>query len=113
MDFGKYKYEIKKKIQVSKKNQKTVSTKEIKLRPVISDHDLQIKAKQIIKFLADGCKVKVSLKFKGREITHEELGFKVLDKMKAELGEHAKVDLEPKFEGKQLIMSLSPAVVKK
>ena len=111
MDFGKYKYEIKKKVQVSKKSQKTLVIKEIKLRPVISDHDLLIKAKQIIKFLEDGCKVKVSLKFKGREITHDELGFKVLEKMKVQVGEHAKIDSEPKFEGKQIIMIMSSAAI--
>jgi len=112
MDFGRYKYEAKKKIQTARKNQKTSVVKEIKLRPVISDHDLHIKAKQIIKFLDDGLKVKVSLKFKGREITHDELGFKILDKLKAEVELHAKVESEPKFEGKQLIMVLSPIAKK-
>ncbi len=109
MDFGRYKYEAKKKVQTARKNQKTSVLKEIKLRPVISDHDLQIKSKQIIKFLGEGSKVKVSLKFKGREITHDELGFKVLDKIKAEVDQYAKIESEAKFEGKQLIMVLSPA----
>ena len=112
MDFGRYKYEAKKKVQTARKNQKTSVLKEIKLRPVISDHDLQIKSKQIIKFLSDGSKVKISLKFKGREITHEELGFKILDKIKTEVQSYAKIDSEPKFEGKQLIMLLSPAAKK-
>ena len=112
MDFGRYKYEAKKKVQTARKNQKTSVVKEIKLRPVISDHDLQIKARQIIKFLDDGLKVKVSLKFKGREITHDELGFKILDKVKVEVDQHAKIESEPKFEGKQLIMVLSPIAKK-
>ena len=112
MDFGRYKYEAKKKILNSKKNQKVSVIKEIKLRPVISDHDLQIKAKHIIKFLNEGSKVKVSLKFKGREITHDELGFKILEKIKVEIEQYGKVESEAKFEGKQLIMILSPLAKK-
>lgn len=112
MDFGRYKYEAKKKVQNSKKNQKISVIKEIKLRPVIGEHDLQIKSKQIIKFLDEGSKVKISLKFKGREITHDELGFKILEKIKQETEPHGKVESEAKFEGKQLIMILSPLVRK-
>lgn len=104
MDFGRHKYQEKKKVQDAKKRQRTVLLKEIKLRPTISDHDLQIKIKSINNFILEGDKVKVSLRFKGREITHQELGFAVFEKIKLQLIEQAKVEYEPKMEGNQIVM---------
>ena len=108
MDFGRHKYQEKKKSQDARKKQKTVSLKEIKLRPTIGDHDLQIKAKSINSFIHDGNKVKVTLKFKGREITHQEIGFAVFEKLRALLSEETKIEHEPKMEGNQLMMIIIP-----
>jgi translation initiation factor IF-3 len=108
MDFGKYKYQEKKKINDNKKKQKVVTLKEIKLRPTISDHDLGIKIRSINQFIAGGDKVKISLKFKGREITHQEIGHSVFDKIKNQLSEECKIELEPKMEGNQLLMIVVP-----
>lgn len=108
MDFGRYKYQEKKKVHDARKKQKTASLKEIKLRPTIGDHDLAIKVKSINKFIADGDKVKVSLKFKGREITHQEIGFAVFEKLRAQLTEECKIEHEPKMEGNQLMMIIIP-----
>ncbi len=108
MDFGRYKYQEKKKIHDARKKQKTVSLKEIKLRPTISDHDLGIKVKSMNNFIAEGDKVKVSLKFKGREITHQEVGFAVFEKIKTQLSEECKIEHEPKMEGNQVMMIVVP-----
>ena len=108
MDFGRYKYQEKKKIHDARKKQKTVSLKEIKLRPTISDHDLGIKVKSINNFIAEGDKVKVSLKFKGREITHQEVGFAVFEKIKTQLSEECKIEHEPKMDGNQVMMIVVP-----
>lgn len=111
MDYGKFKYEQKKKENDAKKKQVVVHVKEVKLRPNIEKHDYDVKVKQTRKFLADGDKVKISLRFKGREITHNEVGFALLNRVKAEFGEEVKIELEPKFEGRQIIMILAPAAV--
>lgn len=108
MDYGRHRYQEKKKIHDARKKQKTFTLKEIKLRPTIGDHDLHIKVKSINNFIAEGDKVKVSLKFKGREITHQEIGIEVLDKVKSLLIEQAKIEFEPKIEGNQLIMIVVP-----
>lgn len=108
MDFGRYKYQEKKKFHDAKKKQKVVSLKEIKLRPTIGEHDLLIKIKSINSFILDGDKVKVTLKFKGREITHQELGFSVFERIKPKLVEEAKIEYEPKMEGNQLMMIVVP-----
>jgi translation initiation factor IF-3 len=108
MDFGRYKYQEKKKLHDAKKKQKVISLKEIKLRPTIGEHDLLIKIKSINSFILDGDKVKVTLKFKGREITHQELGFSVFEKIKPKLVEEAKIEYEPKMEGNQLMMIVVP-----
>lgn len=108
MDFGRYKYQEKKKIHDARKKQKVVSLKEIKLRPNIGDHDLQIKIKSMNSFISDGDKVKITLKFKGREITHQEFGFAVFEKIKLQLTEEAKIEYEPKMEGNQLMMIVVP-----
>lgn len=108
MDFGKFKYEAKKKVQNAKKNQKTTTTKELKLRPNIGDNDLKIKIKSIYKFIENGDKVKISVKFRGREITHQELGTALLERILAETTSVCKVEVEPKSEGKQIFMMLAP-----
>ena len=108
MDFGRHKYQEKKKIHDARKRQRTVLLKEIKLRPTISDHDLGIKIKSMNNFILDGDKVKVTLKFKGREITHQEIGVAVFEKIKAQLIEEAKIEYEPKMEGNQLMMIVVP-----
>lgn len=108
MDFGRHKYQEKKKMHNAKKRQRTVSLKEIKLRPTIGEHDLQIKIKSMNSFILTGDKVKITLRFKGREITHQELGFAVFEKIKLQLTEEAKIEYEPKMEGNQLMMIVVP-----
>lgn len=108
MDFGKYKYEIQKKAQEAKKKQKVVEIKEIKIRPNIAEGDYGVKLRNARKFIAEGNKVRVSLQFKGREITHNELGFAVIQKFKADMSDVAKVELEPKLEGKQIFLVIVP-----
>lgn len=106
LDFGKYKYEIKKKSISSKKKQRVVALKEIKLRLNIGEHDLQVKLKQIRNFITDGDKVKICLKFRGREITHNELGMAVMNRILEELGELVKTEMGPRIEGMQILMVL-------
>lgn len=108
MDFGRHKYQEKKKHHDARKKQKTISLKELKLRPTISDHDLNIKIKSMNGFIVEGDKVKITLKFKGREITHQEIGFTVFEKIKAQLCEEAKIEYEPRMEGNQLMMIVVP-----
>lgn len=107
LDFGKFKYESKKKMQQSKKKQKTVEVKEIKLRPGIGDHDLEVKLKQVKKFLTMGEKVKITLKFRGREITHSEIGMEVVRKIVDNTLDIAHTEVEPKIEGSQIIAVLA------
>ncbi|MDX2049638.1 MAG: translation initiation factor IF-3 [Rickettsiaceae bacterium] len=108
MDFGKYKYESKKKIQESRKKQKSFSLKEVKFRPNIGTGDFEVKVKNIVKFLHDGDKVKISLIFKGREIVHNEIAGKLFAKIIESVGEAAKLEQEPKLEGKQMMMIMGP-----
>ncbi len=108
MNYGKHKYELQKKAQAAKKKQKVVETKEIKVRPTIAEGDYQVKLRNTIKFLGEGNKVRISLQFKGREITHDEVGFAVINKFKAALAEHGKVEVEPKMEGRQIFMIVVP-----
>jgi len=108
LDFGKFKYEAKKKKQLAKKKQKNIELKEIKLRPNIGDNDLNIKIKQITKFLNEGHKVKITVRFRGREITHNELGINLANSIMESTTEVAKAELEPKIEGKQVAMVLAP-----
>lgn len=112
LDFGKYKFEQQKKAAEARKKQKTVEVKEIQLRPMIGDHDYDVKLKAARRFLEDGDKVKVVLRFRGRELSHTEIGMELLKRMIADLGETAKVDFEPKMEGRQVMMVLSPGVPK-
>ena len=109
MDFGRHKYQEKKKMQDARKKQRTVSLKEIKIRPTIGSHDLDIKIRSMNNFLTEGDKVKVTLRFKGREITHQEIGFSLFEKIKEQLIAEAKVEHEPKMEGNQILMIVVPA----
>jgi translation initiation factor IF-3 len=108
LDFGKYKYEAQKKAAEARKKQKTVDVKEIKMRPNIETHDYDVKMRNIHRFLGEGDKVKVTLRFRGREMAHQELGMKVLDRVRDDLEELAKVEQMPKMEGRQMIMVLAP-----
>jgi len=108
LDFGKYKYEQQKKKNEAKKKQKVVEIKEIKIRPNIDDHDYDVKMRQARSFIGDGDKVKVTLRFRGRELAHVDLGMKVLERVKGELDEIAKVEQMPRMENRQMIMVLTP-----
>lgn len=108
MDYGKYKYESQKKANQAKKKQKTIDIKEIKLRPNIDVHDYQVKMRSVQKFLNEGDKVKITLRFRGREMAHQDRGADLLQKVKDEIDPIAKVELNPKFEGRQMIMVLAP-----
>lgn len=112
LDYGKYKYEQQKKANEARKKQKTVDVKEVKLRPGIEEHDYQVKFRNAKRFLEHGDKVKVTMRFRGREMAHQEIGMEVLNRMKEDLAEVSKVDLEPKMEGRQVIMVLSSEVGK-
>ena len=107
MDFGKFKFEQQKRDKEAKKKQKVVTVKEVKVRPNIEDHDFNVKLKNAQRFLEDGDKVKVTIMFRGRELSHPELGKKVLEKMAAQLKEIANVEREPKLEGKNMMMILA------
>lgn len=108
LDAGKFKYENQKKANLARKKQKVIEVKEIKLRPTTDTHDIEVKMRAIHKFLGEGDKVKVTLRFKGREMAHQELGFKVLLQVRDALGDAVTVEQEPKPEGRQLVMVLAP-----
>jgi len=108
LDYGKYKYQAQKKAAEARKKQKIVEVKEIKLRPMIDDHDYDVKMRSMKRFFEEGDKVKITLRFRGREMAHQELGFKLLDRVKTDVGPMAKVESEPRFEGRQMIMVLAP-----
>ena len=104
IDVGKYKYELQKKANKSKKKQKVINLKEIKLRPVTEDHDYNFKIKNAKRFLEKGDKVKFTVRFKGREMEHKELGYKLMDRIINDTASLGKIEVSPKFEGKQIIM---------
>jgi translation initiation factor IF-3 len=108
LDYGKYRFNEQKKASEARKRQKVVEIKEIKLRPGIDDHDYETKMKAVKRFFEEGDKVKFVLRFRGREMAHQELGFKVLERVKAETAPLAKVELEPSMDGRQMIMVLAP-----
>ena len=108
LDFGKYKYEEQKKANEARKKQKVIEVKEIKLRPGIDIHDYGIKMKAMRRFLEEGDKVKVTLRFRGRELAHQELGMKVLDRVRDDLNDIVKVEQWPKMEGRQMTMVIAP-----
>jgi translation initiation factor IF-3 len=108
LDVGKFKYEAQKKANQARKSQKTQEIKEIKMRPNIDDHDYDVKMKAIHKFIGEGDKVKVTLRFRGRELSHGQLGMKLLQRVQEDCAEDAKVEAYPRMEGRQMLMVLSP-----
>lgn len=108
LDFGKYKYQEQKKAAEARKRQKIVEIKEIKMRPSIDDHDYDVKMRSIKRFFDDGDKVKVTLRFRGRELAHQQLGWDVLQRVKVDTEPIAKVEAEPRMEGRQMVMVLAP-----
>jgi translation initiation factor IF-3 len=108
LDLGKFKYEEQKRKNEARKKQKVIEVKEIKLRPGIDIHDYEVKMRSVHRFLEEGDKVKITMRFRGREMAHQELGVKVLDKVRADLDAVAKVESHPRMEGRQMIMVISP-----
>lgn len=108
LDYGKFKYEAQKKKNEAKKKQKVIEVKEIKMRPNIDEHDYQTKMRSVNRFLGDGDKVKLTMRFRGREMAHQELGLNVLKRVQDEIAEIAKVEAHPKLEGRQMIMVVAP-----
>jgi translation initiation factor IF-3 len=108
LDFGKFKYEEQKRRNEARKKQKVIEVKEIKLRPGIDDHDYDVKMRSMIKFIEEGDKVKVTMRFRGRELAHQELGMKVLMRVRDDLDKLTKVEQYPRMEGRQMTMVLSP-----
>ncbi|MDP9415847.1 MAG: translation initiation factor IF-3 [Pseudomonadota bacterium] len=108
LDVGKFKYEAQKKANLARKSQKTQEIKEIKMRPNIDDHDYDVKMKSISKFIGEGDKVKVTLRFRGRELAHGELGMRLLHRVQQDVSEAAKVEQHPRMEGRQMLMVLAP-----
>jgi translation initiation factor IF-3 len=108
LDFGKFKYQSQKKAAEARKKTKTVEVKEIKMRPGIDDHDYDVKMRAIRRFFEEGDKVKVTLRFRGREMAHQELGTALLNRVKTDTSKIAKVESEPRFEGRQMVMILAP-----
>jgi len=108
LDYGKFRYQEQKKASENRKKQKVIDVKEIKMRPGIEDHDYQVKVRNMRRFFEDGDKVKVTLRFRGREMAHQDLGMKVLDRVREEMEEIAKVEQAPKLEGRQMTMVMAP-----
>jgi translation initiation factor IF-3 len=108
LDVGKYKYEVQKKANLARKSQRTQEIKEIKMRPNIDDHDYDVKMKKVFAFIGEGDKVKITLRFRGRELAHGELGMKLLQRVQEDVNETAKVEQHPRMEGRQMLMVLSP-----
>ena len=108
LDVGKFKYEAQKKANAQRKTQKTQDIKEIKMRPNIDDHDYMVKMKKVHSFIEDGDKVKITLRFRGRELSHQQLGMALLQRVQDDTKEDAKVEAFPRMEGRQMLMVLSP-----
>ncbi len=108
LDFGRYKYQAQKKAAEARKKQKTIEIKEIKMRPNIDTHDYEVKMRSIRRFFEEGDKVKVTLRFRGREMAHQEIGARLLDRVRDETAPMAKVEAEPRMEGRQMTMVLAP-----
>ena len=109
LDYGKFKFHAQKKASEARKKQKTVEVKEIKMRPSIDTHDYDVKMRAARRFLDEGDKVKMTLRFRGREMAHQELGMQLLSRVRDDLTEMAKVEAEPRLEGRQMIMILAPS----
>jgi translation initiation factor IF-3 len=108
LDYGKFKYQAQKKAAEARKKQHVVEIKEIKLRPMIDDHDYDVKMRAMKRFFEEGDKVKITLRFRGREMAHQELGYQLLNRVKDDIGPMAKVEQDAKFEGRQMVMVLAP-----
>ncbi len=108
LDYGKFKYEKQKKQHDARKKQKTIDVKEIKMRPSIDVHDYDVKMRNVRRFLGDGDKVKITIRFRGREMAHQELGMQMLDRVREELAEMTKVEQFPKLEGRMMTMVIAP-----
>ena len=108
LDYGKFKYEAQKKANEARKKQKVIDVKEIKMRPGIDEHDYQVKMRSVRRFLDEGDKVKMTIRFRGREMAHQELGMKVLDRVREEVDELAKVEQFPRTEGRLMTMVIAP-----
>ena len=108
LDIGKFKYEAQKKANIARKTQKTQELKEIKMRPNIDDHDYETKMKKVHDFIGDGDKVKITLRFRGRELSHQQLGMALLQRVAENVAEVAKVEAYPRMEGRQMLMVLAP-----
>jgi translation initiation factor IF-3 len=108
LDYGKYKYQEQKKAAEARKKQKVVEVKEIKFRPMIDDHDYLVKMRSMQRFFEEGDKVKVTLRFRGREMAHQELGTQLLNRVKEDTGKLAKVEMDARLEGRQMVMVLAP-----
>ena len=108
LDFGKYKYDAQKKANAARKKQKTIEVKEIKMRPAIDDNDYGIKMRKVRAFLGEGDKVKVTMRFRGREMAHQHIAMDILQKVREEMADLAKVEQMPKLEGRQMVMVMAP-----
>jgi len=108
MDYGKHLFEKKKQVAAAKKNQKQIQVKEVKFRPGTEEGDYQVKLRNLVRFLSDGDRAKVSLRFRGREMAHQELGMELLTRVENDLAEYGSVEQHPKMEGRQLIMVIAP-----
>jgi translation initiation factor IF-3 len=108
LDYGKFKYEAQKKANIARKNQKVIEVKEIKMRPGIDEHDYQVKLRAMHRFFEEGDKVKVTLRFRGREMAHQDIGVDLLKRVQEDVAEQAKVESFPRLEGKQMTMVMAP-----
>lgn len=108
LDYGKFKYEAQKKANAARKKQRTIDVKEIKMRPNIDDNDYNIKMRKVHEFLAEGDKVKVTLRFRGRELAHQHLAMGLMERVRDEVGELAKIEQFPRMEGRQMVMIMAP-----
>jgi translation initiation factor IF-3 len=113
MDFGKFRYQRQKKAHDAKLKQKTIQLKEVKFRPSTEENDYQVKVKNVIRFLAEGDKAKITLRFKGREIAHQEFGMQMLERIKEDLSDYGVIEQMPKLEGRQMVMVLAPKKINK
>ena len=109
MDYGKHKFQLSKKAQEAKKKQKQIQVKEVKFRPGTDEGDYQVKLRNLVRFLDDGDKAKVTLRFRGREMAHQDLGLKLLKRVEEDLAEHGTVEQRPRLEGRQMVMVIAPA----
>ena len=113
MDFGKFRYQRQKKAHDAKLKQKTIQLKEVKFRPSTEENDYQVKVRNVIRFLGEGDKAKITMRFKGREIAHQEFGMQMLERIKEDLSEYGVIEQMPKLEGRQMVMVLAPKKINK